>query len=109
MVVKSGQSSCSGVLKVSHRIKARATSVIFDTRFRSGTTLCCLINISDVGSHSIRGLWLYPVRYMMYFSLVVVDAAAANAQARQSHSQLLVAMFPDSLKGQDLRSSSEEH
>jgi len=95
MVVKSGHSSCSGVLKVSERMKARATSVMFDTRFSSGTTLCCLITISDVVAYSTRRLWLYPVRYMMYFSLVVVDAAAANVQVMQSHSQSLVAIVRD--------------
>ena len=95
MVVKSGHSSCPGVLNVSERMKARATSVMFATRSGPGTTLCCLITISDVASCSTRRLWLYPVRYMMYFSLVVVDAAAANVQVMQSHSQSLVAIVRD--------------
>jgi len=39
---------------------------------------------------------------MMYFSFVVVDAAAANAQVMQSHSQSLAAILRDLSGGQDL-------
>jgi len=39
---------------------------------------------------------------MMYFSLDVVDAAAANVQLMQSHSQSLVAIVGDCSGEQDL-------
>jgi len=66
-VVKRGQESGSTSLNIAEGMNARATCVIWETRFKLGTTSCCLPQSpSETGDQILRYCVAYPVRYITY-------------------------------------------